>query len=57
MDAMERDQQMAAPLVSSGCGCGCCGDTAEPQTREDEIEELLRLREATIRRLSELGAE
>lgn len=56
MDAIERDQQITVPAASS-CGCGCCGDTSEVKARDEEIEELLSLREATLRRLTELGAE
>jgi hypothetical protein len=37
-----------------GCGCECCGD-GQPKTREQEIAELLTLRQAVSRRLTELG--
>jgi hypothetical protein len=37
-----------------GCGCECCG-TAKPKTPEQEIAELLTLRQAVDRRLTELG--
>ena len=38
-----------------GCGCECCGDE-EPKTREQEIAELLTLRQAVNKRLTELSA-
>lgn len=37
-----------------GCGCECCGD-AEPKSREQEIAELLTLRQAVDTRLTELS--
>ena len=37
-----------------GCGCECCGD-AQPKTAEQEIAELMALRESIDRRLAELS--
>ena len=37
-----------------GCGCECCGD-AQPKTREQEIAELLTLRQAVDTRLTQLS--
>jgi hypothetical protein len=37
-----------------GCGCECCGD-GTPKTRDQEIAELLTLRHAVDKRLTELG--
>lgn len=37
-----------------GCGCECCGD-AEPKSREQEIAELLTLRQSVDKRLTELS--
>ena len=37
-----------------GCGCECCGDD-KPKTREQEIAELLTLRQSVDKRLTELG--
>ena len=37
-----------------GCGCECCGD-AEPRTKEQEIAELLTLRQSVDTRLTELS--
>ncbi len=37
-----------------GCGCECCGDAA-PKTREQEIAELLTLRQSVDKRLTELS--
>lgn len=36
-----------------GCGCECCGET--PETRDQEITQLLTLRQSIDRRLTELG--
>lgn len=36
------------------CGCDCCAPVTK--TRQEEIEELIQLRDATDRRLTELGA-
>jgi hypothetical protein len=38
--------------AGEACGCGC--EAPEPKTREEEISELIALREAVLRRLSEL---
>ena len=37
-----------------GCGCECCGD-GEPKSREQEIAELLTLRQSVDKRLTELS--
>ncbi len=37
-----------------GCGCECCGDD-KPKPREQEIAELLTLRSAVDKRLTELS--
>ena len=37
-----------------GCGCECCGD-AEPKSRDQQIAELLTLRQSIDKRLTELG--
>ncbi len=37
-----------------GCGCECCGDE-QPKSREQEIAELLTLRQSVDKRLTELG--
>ncbi len=37
-----------------GCGCECCGDD-KPKSREQEIAELLTLRQSVDRRLTELS--
>ncbi|MGH2704776.1 MAG: hypothetical protein ACRDJ4_06715 [Actinomycetota bacterium] len=40
--------------TGEACGCGC--EAPEPKTRDEEIAELSALREAVLRRLSELTA-
>ena len=37
-----------------GCGCACCAEKA--RTPEQEVVELMTLRQAIDRRLTELGA-
>ena len=37
-----------------GCGCECCGDD-KPKSREQEIAELLTLRQSVDKRLTELS--
>jgi hypothetical protein len=37
-----------------GCGCECCGE--KPESREQEITQLLTLRQSIDRRLTELGS-
>ena len=37
-----------------GCGCECCGD-GKPKTKDQEIAELLTLRQAVDKRLTELS--
>jgi hypothetical protein len=37
-----------------GCGCECCGE--KPSSREQEITQLLTLRQSIDRRLTELGS-
>jgi hypothetical protein len=37
-----------------GCGCECCG-TDKPKTREQEVAELLTLRQSIDHRLTELS--
>ena len=37
-----------------GCGCECCGG-AEPRTKDQEIAELLTLRQSVDKRLTELS--
>ena len=37
-----------------GCGCECCGDE-QPKTRDQEIAELLTLRQSVDKRLTELS--
>jgi len=37
-----------------GCGCECCGDAA-PKSRDQQIAELLTLRQTIDRRLTELS--
>ncbi|MCA1656435.1 MAG: hypothetical protein LC713_01770 [Actinobacteria bacterium] len=37
-----------------GCGCECCGE--KPETRDQEVTQLLTLRQSIDRRLSELGS-
>ncbi len=39
-----------------GCGCECCGDD-NPKSREQEIAELLTLRQSVDKRLTELSAD
>ena len=36
-----------------GCGCECCGEV--PQSREQQIAELLTLRQSIDKRLTELS--
>lgn len=44
--------KVTAAADPCACGCACCRD--EPKTEEQEIHELLTLREAIERRLTEL---
>jgi hypothetical protein len=37
-----------------GCGCECCGDE-KPKTKEQQIAELLTLRQAVDKRLTDLS--
>ncbi|MDP9022360.1 MAG: hypothetical protein M3N57_06605 [Actinomycetota bacterium] len=39
---------------SGGCSCGCCGDTAPAQSRDEEIAELRQLHSSVEERLAEL---
>lgn len=38
-----------------GCGCECCGDST-PKTPEQEIAELLTLRQSVDKRLTQLSS-
>ena len=43
---------LTAAEEQCGCGCACCGEAAK--TREEEVAELLTLRQAIDKRLTEL---
>jgi hypothetical protein len=45
---------LTAAKEPCGCGCECCGD-GKPKTREQQVAELLTLRQAVDRRLTELS--
>lgn len=57
---MENEKERTTlETVGGGCACGCCGDTAEEQSksRTEELTELRQVREQIQQRLAELGAE
>lgn len=57
--ANEKERTTLDTVTSGGCACGCCGDTAEQETKspDEELTELRQVREQIQRRLTELGAE
>lgn len=57
--ADEQERTTLETVTSGGCACGCCGDTAEqqPKNQDEELAELRQVREQIQRRLTELGAE